>query len=140
MWYLTDTLVLPVDDMETLVVSRFDDDLILTDINTNSMLLINKAFEPNTEEYQHLQLRFLNSTEEIKVKTIVESYGLTDGFLSETSKFDKSSEEIALRNENQLLQLADTAVSLNTDESTFSNQRIVQSPLTNPPLHIGHIL
>ncbi|MEX9607571.1 TcdA/TcdB pore-forming domain-containing protein [Providencia huaxiensis] len=138
--YLTDTLVLPVDDMETLVVSRFDDDLILTDINTNSMLLINKAFEPNAEKYQHLQLRFLNSTEEIKVKTIVESYGLTDGFLSETSKLDKSSEEIALRNENQLLQLADTAVSLNTDESTFSNQRIVQSPLTNPPLHIGHIL
>ncbi|EPQ5227433.1 TcdA/TcdB pore-forming domain-containing protein [Providencia stuartii] len=138
--YLTDTLVLPVDDMGSLVVSRFNDDLILTDINTNSMLLINKAFELNAEKYQHLQLRFLNSTEEIKVKSIVENYGLTGVFLSETSKFDKSSEEIALRNENQLLQLADSTVSLNNDESTFSNQRIVHSPLINPPLYIGHIL
>ncbi|MEX0398306.1 hypothetical protein KDV94_20915, partial [Providencia rettgeri] len=133
---LTDTLVLPVDDMNSLAVNRLGDDLILTDINTNSILIIRRIFSANAQGYEHLQLRFLNSNEDIGVKTIVDNYLLTDGLMV-TNTPNESDEEILLAHDNQLAQLSAMTSSLNHRESMIRHQDIIQPSLVTAPVLVG---
>ncbi|MEX6032124.1 hypothetical protein [Providencia hangzhouensis] len=133
---LTDTLVLPVDDMNSLAVNRLGDDLILTDINTNSILIIRRIFATNAQGYEHLKLRFLNSNGDIRVKTIVDSYLLTDGLMV-TNTPNESDEEILLSHDNQLAQLASMTSSLNHRESMSRHQDIIQPSLVTAPVLVG---
>ncbi|WP_438336210.1 TcdA/TcdB pore-forming domain-containing protein [Providencia hangzhouensis] len=133
---LTDTLVLPVDDMNSLAVNRLGDDLILTDINTNSILIIRRIFAANAQGYEHLQLRFLNSNEDIGVKTIVDNYLLTDGLMV-TNTPNESDEEILLAHDNQLAQLSAMTSSLNHRESMIIHQDIIQPSLVTAPVLVG---
>ncbi|MEX5877180.1 hypothetical protein [Providencia hangzhouensis] len=133
---MTDTLVLPVDDMNSLAVNRLGDDLILTDINTNSILIIRRIFATNAQGYEHLKLRFLNSNGDIRVKTIVDSYLLTDGLMV-TNTPNESDEEILLSHDNQLAQLASMTSSLNHRESMSRHQDIIQPSLVTAPVLVG---
>ncbi|HHR5905359.1 TPA: TcdA/TcdB pore-forming domain-containing protein [Providencia alcalifaciens] len=73
---LMDTLILPVSENDELVVSQHNDDLFITDMKQNTTLVFRKVFGDQKQAHQHLQLRFVDQTQDVSLEQFIQNHSL----------------------------------------------------------------
>ena len=74
---LLDTLILPVEETDELVVTQHDDDLFITDMSRNTVLILRQVFGTQKQAHQHLQLRFANQSTSLGLEQFIQRHSLT---------------------------------------------------------------
>ncbi|MCW7548214.1 cytotoxin [Photorhabdus sp. APURE] len=83
-----DRLIIPVADAEKMLVSRHEDDLMLTDSANGTTLVIRKVFGSQAMTHRHLEIELEGSSSMISVDHLVKNFtqpGYTKGGLVELS-------------------------------------------------------
>lgn len=70
--FLVDTIVLPVENRDSLFVNQHGEDLVLTDTHANTILILRQVFGSQAKEHQHLQVSFLNEPRPYTIEELVE--------------------------------------------------------------------
>lgn len=70
---LVDTIVLPVENIDSLLVNQHADDLILTDANANTVLILRQVFGSQAKSHQHIQVSFLDEPKPYTLAELVEN-------------------------------------------------------------------
>ncbi|WP_350303958.1 insecticidal toxin MCF [Photorhabdus viridis] len=69
-----DRLIMPVTDVEKILVSRHEDDLMLTDSTNGTTLVMRKVFGSQAETHRHLQIKLKDSSVVISVDHLVKGF------------------------------------------------------------------
>ncbi|MDE9448131.1 hypothetical protein KKJ04_22135, partial [Xenorhabdus bovienii] len=68
-----DRLILPITNPESILVSRHDDDLMLTDSGNGTALVVRQVFGSQAKAHQHLHINLEEGSPVINVERLVES-------------------------------------------------------------------
>lgn len=69
---LVDTVSLPVDDLDSLLVNQYNDDLLLTDPSTRTILMLRQVFGEQSQTHKHLQINCINKSASYKVDELIQ--------------------------------------------------------------------
>ncbi|PHM48847.1 TcdA/TcdB pore-forming domain-containing protein [Xenorhabdus miraniensis] len=73
-----DRLCLPIANPESILVNRYDDDLMLTDTSNGTALIVRQVFGSKAEEHQHLHINLEGASSFINVEHLVKSISKQD--------------------------------------------------------------
>ncbi|HHR5880205.1 TPA: TcdA/TcdB pore-forming domain-containing protein [Providencia alcalifaciens] len=79
---LVDTLRLPIDNIDSLVVTRHDDDLFITDMEFKTVLILRQVFGMQKQSHRHMQLHFEDPSISLSVGQFADSYASIGGTLT----------------------------------------------------------
>lgn len=71
---LVDTLMLPIENLDSLVVTRYDDDLLVIDNEQNTVLILRQVFGVEKQSHRHLKLHFINHPNSISIEQFIDRY------------------------------------------------------------------
>ncbi|MCA6223024.1 TcdA/TcdB pore-forming domain-containing protein [Photorhabdus antumapuensis] len=83
-----DRLILPLADPESILVSRHDDDLMLTDSSNGTALVVRQVFGSQATAHRHLEIELAGTSSVVSVDHLVKNFtqrGYTKGGLVELS-------------------------------------------------------
>lgn len=69
-----DTLILPIENIDELLVNQHGDDLLITDVSQNTVLVLRQVFGEQKASHQHLQLRFINQPNSIPLEEFMSQH------------------------------------------------------------------
>ncbi|NIA76181.1 prevent-host-death family protein [Providencia rettgeri] len=82
---LIDTISLPVDDLDSLLVNQYNDDLLLTDPSTGTILMLRQVFGEQSQTHKHLQINCINKFASYNVDELIQKASFESRLSTEVS-------------------------------------------------------
>ncbi|MBX6999620.1 hypothetical protein EX218_18685 [Providencia rettgeri] len=82
---LVDTISLPVDDLDSLLVNQYNDDLLLTDPSTGTILILRQVLGAQSQTHKHLQINCINNPTSYNVDELIQKASFGSRLSTEVS-------------------------------------------------------